>query len=178
MGGVWRTAKRRKQTCVGAPTVETGVLFIGRGVEYRKTGLHGLLLIHRLLPRSSLHGLLIIHRRRAPASNSTVHPRHLPPASTSYCSSTGSSSSNLHRLLLNHPCMGYCSSSPPPATVQPALHGVLFTHPQPARSRSCSSSGNGLYYHVVLFIQPPLGTVHTTLNNTHCSSRGSKFDWL
>ena len=26
-------------------TVETGVLFIGRGVAYRKTGLHGKLLI-------------------------------------------------------------------------------------------------------------------------------------
>src|SRR3989337_3022752 len=52
-----------------------GVLFIGRGVAYRKTGLHEILFIHRLLPRSSLHGLLFIHRR-------------LPPASTSYCSST------------------------------------------------------------------------------------------
>ena len=32
-GGVWRTAKRRN----GPPTVETGVLLIGRGVAYRKT---------------------------------------------------------------------------------------------------------------------------------------------
>ena len=29
----------------GPPTVETGVLFIGRGVAYRKTGLHGILFI-------------------------------------------------------------------------------------------------------------------------------------
>ena len=56
-GGVWRTAKRRKQTSYGRnggpvdregcgvpqnegnglPTVETGVLLIGRGVAYRKT---------------------------------------------------------------------------------------------------------------------------------------------
>ena len=28
-----------------SPTVETGVLFIGRGVAYRKTGLHGILFI-------------------------------------------------------------------------------------------------------------------------------------
>src|SRR5215216_6781224 len=52
-----------------------GVLFIGRGVAYRKMGLHGLLFINHLLPRSSLHGLLFINCR-------------LPPASTSYCSST------------------------------------------------------------------------------------------
>ena len=29
----------------GHPTVETGVLLIGRGVVYRKTGLHGILFI-------------------------------------------------------------------------------------------------------------------------------------
>ena len=39
-----------------------GVLFIGRGVAFLKTGLHGLLFIHCLVPRSSLHGLLFIHR--------------------------------------------------------------------------------------------------------------------
>ena len=38
-----------------------GVLFIGRGVAYRKKGLHGLLFIHNLLPRAGLHGLLFIH---------------------------------------------------------------------------------------------------------------------
>ena len=57
-------------------TVETGVLFIGRGVAYRKTGLHRLLFIHCLLPpwatvhppstssslrlRLFIHGLLFI----------------------------------------------------------------------------------------------------------------------
>jgi len=64
-GGVRRTAKRMKRTSYGRnggpvdregcgvpqkgrngpPTVETGVLFIGRGVAYRKTGLHGILFI-------------------------------------------------------------------------------------------------------------------------------------
>ena len=29
----------------GPPTVETGVLLIGRGVAYRRTGLHGILFI-------------------------------------------------------------------------------------------------------------------------------------
>ena len=57
MGGVWRTAKRRKRTSYGRnrghvdregcgvpqnrrngpPTVEMGVLLIGSGVMYRKT---------------------------------------------------------------------------------------------------------------------------------------------
>src|SRR4051812_14167093 len=31
-------------------TVETGVLFIGRGLAYHETGLHGLLFTHRRLP--------------------------------------------------------------------------------------------------------------------------------
>ena len=60
--------KTRKLTSLRPPTVETGVLFIGRAVAYRKTGIHRLLFIHCLLPRSSLHGLLFIHRRPPPAS--------------------------------------------------------------------------------------------------------------
>ena len=48
-------------------TVETGVLFIGRGVAYYKTGLHGLLFI-------STVDLL-------QPPQATIHP-----ASTSYCS--------------------------------------------------------------------------------------------
>ena len=51
-------------------TVETGVLFIGRGLAYRKTGLHRILFIHSLVPRSSLHGLLFIRRRLPLASTS------------------------------------------------------------------------------------------------------------
>ena len=40
-------------------TVETGVLFIGRGVAYHKMGLHGILFISIV---DYLHGLLFIHR--------------------------------------------------------------------------------------------------------------------
>ena len=40
-------------------TVKTGVLFIGRGVAYRKMGLHGILFISTV---NYLHGLLFIHR--------------------------------------------------------------------------------------------------------------------
>ena len=39
-------------------TVETEVLFIGRGVVYCKTGLHGILFITTV---DCLHGLLFIH---------------------------------------------------------------------------------------------------------------------
>ena len=135
-------------------TVEMGVLFIGRCVAYCKMGLHRLLFISTIdllqppwatvqppSTSSSLHLRLFIHRLLF------IQP---PPL--------------LHRLLFNQPSpwgpvqppsTGYCSSSPPWGPVHPALHGVLFIHPQPARSGSCSSSGNGLYYHGVMFIQPP-----------------------
>src|SRR6266511_2772019 len=95
------------------------VLFIGRGVAYRKTGLHGLLFIHRLLSRSSLHGLLFIHPRP-------------PPASTRDCSSTPPSATvqlALHGLLFIQPSTGYCSTSPPQGPVHPPPTGsirVLF----------------------------------------------------
>ena len=92
-------------------TVKTGVLFIARGVAYRKTGLHGILFIstvnllqppratvHPRLASSNLHLQLFIHDVS-------------PPASTSNCSSMGSCSSGLHCSST-----GYCSTSP--------LHGV------------------------------------------------------
>ena len=130
----------------------------------------------------SLHELLFIHRRP-------------PPASTCDCSSTGSCSSSLHRALLhrilfNHPSTGYFSSSPQPYIIHPSLHGVvLFIQPFTGscsstanrldRLGSCSSSDNGLYCHGVLFIQPPPGNcLSKPPNNTHCSSRGSRFDRL
>ena len=137
------TAKRRKQTCVRALRSKRGSCSSGwvcHTVKRDSTGYCS------SLPStsSSLHRLLFIH--------------HRPPlASTCDCSSTGSCSSSLHRsstgysstsllhgVLFNHPSTGYCSSSPPPATVQPSLHGVLFIQPS---TGSCSSS-------------PPRGPVH------------------
>ena len=88
-------------------TFETGVLFIGRGLAYRKTGLHGILFIstvdllqpHGLMSTSSsLHGLLFIQPPPCATPLATVKP----------------------------PLHGH----PPPSTVHPALHGVvLFIQP-------------------------------------------------
>ena len=72
----------------------------------------------------------------------TVHPQaHVHPASTVRSSTGYCSTSPLHGVLFNHPSTGYSSSSPPPATVQPALHGVLFIQPS---TGSCSSTPNRL----------------------------------
>ena len=110
----------------GPSTVETEVLFIGRGVVYRKTGLHGILFISTVD---------LLQPPRAP-----VHQASTVRYSIGYYSTTP-----LHGLLFNHPSTGYCSSTPPPSTVHPALHGVvLFIQPS---TGSCSSS-------------PPRGPVH------------------
>src|SRR3954463_6639846 len=54
----------------------------------------------------------------------------------------GRNGSPVHGHLFNHPSTGYCSSSSPPSTVHPALHGVvLFILPS---TGSCSSSPNRL----------------------------------
>ena len=108
----------------------------------------------------------------------TVHARApVHPASTLHSSTGNSSTSPLHGVLFDHPSMGYCSSSPPPATVQPSLHRLLFNQPstgscstspprgpvhppQPARSGSCTSTSNTMGS---CSSKPP--------NNAHCSSR-------
>ena len=109
----WRTAQRRKQTSYGRnrghvdregcgvpqnggngpPTVETGVLLIGRGVAYRKTEETdlcwsatvemGVLFIRRGVAyhKTTLHGILFI---------STVDPLQ-PPRATVHPPSTSSS---------------------------------------------------------------------------------------
>ena len=117
--------------------VEMGVLLIGRGVAYRKTGLHGILFIstvdllqppwatvHPPSTSSSLHLRLFIHGLLfiQPPSRAT------PPATVQPALPTGS-----------------CSTTPPWATVHPALHRLLFN--QPSTGSSCSSS-------------PPQGPVH------------------
>ena len=54
----------------GPPTVKTGVLFIRRGVAYRKTGLHGILFISTVNPlqppRATVH---------PPSTSSSLHLR-------------------------------------------------------------------------------------------------------
>ena len=135
---MWHIAKRTKRTSYGRnggpvdregcgvpqngrnglPTVETGVLFIGRGVAYRKMGLQPIMFI-------STVDLL----QPPPA---TVHPRALVhPASTAHSSTGYCSTSPLHGVLLNHPSTGYYSSSPPRGVlfIQRQHHGVMFIHP-------------------------------------------------
>src|SRR4051812_13294256 len=165
-GGVWRTAKQRKRTSYGRnggpvdrkgcgvpqnggnrpPTVETGVLLIGRGVAYRKTEETdlcwsatvetGVLFIGRGVAyrKTGLHGILFI---------STVDPLQ-PPRATVHPPST---SSSLHGLLFIQPP----PRATPPATVQPPLHRLLFIQP---------STGT-----------PPPSTIHPALQPTgSCSS--------
>ena len=152
--------------------VETGVLFIGRGVVCRKTGLHGILFISTvdlLQPPRAIVDLL--QPPRAP-----VHPASTARYSTGYCSTTPPRAP-LHRLLFiqpstprgpvqpplhGHPSTVYCSSSPP-------HHGFLFNHPS---TIYCSSSPphHGFLFiqrqrHRSLFIQTP--------RNAHCSSNRS-----
>ena len=140
-GGVWRTAKRDSMRYCSSPPSTS----------------------------SSLHGLLFIHHRP-------------PPASTYACSSTSSCSSSLHRsstsycstsplhgVLFNHPSMGYCSSNPPLATIQPALHRVLFIQPStgsidwgtvhPAATASTTTGSYSSNPHRELFIQTPSTTL-------------------
>ena len=127
-----------------------GVLFIGRGVAYRKTGLHGILFISTIVllqpPPVTVHP-------RAPVHPASIAP---PPATYNQHSPQGPVQPPLHGLLFIQPSTGYCSTSPPRGPVHPPLHGVLFVH-RLDRSGHCSPSGNGLYYHGVLFIQPPTG---------------------
>ena len=190
MGGVWCTAKRTKRTSYdrnggpvdregcgvpqngrnGPPTVETGVLFIGRGVAYRKTGLHGILFISTVdllqPPRATVD---LLQPPRAP-----VHPASTARYSTGYCSTTPPRAP-LHRLLFiqpstprgpvqpplhGHPSIVYCSSSPP-------HHGVLFNHPSTVYCSSSPPPHHGVLFiqrqrHRSLFIRPPpaMLTVH------------------
>ena len=117
-GGVWRTAKRRKRTSYGRnggpvdreecgvpqnggngpPTVETGVLLIGRGVAYRKrdetdlcwsaTVETGVLFIRRGVAyrKTGLHGILFISTiDLLQPPRARVHPATTGRYSTGYC---------------------------------------------------------------------------------------------
>src|SRR3954464_10959230 len=54
----------------GPPTVETGDLLIGRGVAYRKTGLHGILFISTVDPLQPLRATV-----DPPSTSSSLHLR-------------------------------------------------------------------------------------------------------
>ena len=147
----------------GPPTVETGVLLIGRGVAYRKTDETdlcwsamvetGVLFIGSGVAhcKMGIHGILFIPTiDLLQPPRATVHP----PLT----------SSSLHLRLFIHGLLfiqpptratppatvqpalstGSCSTTPPRATVHLALHRLLFN--QPSRG-PCSSS-------------PPRGPVH------------------
>ena len=154
MGGVWRTAKRMKRTCVGA-------------LRSKRGGGEGCGIPQNVTPRDTVH----LHRRPPLASTGYRRP---PPAFTGSCSSS-LHRSLLHRLLFNHPSTGtlhrllfiqpstkrgpvqpplhghpstvYCSSSPPHHGVlfiQRQRHRSLFIHPPPPRNTHCSSNRSAL----------------------------------
>ena len=150
MGGVWLTAKRKKHTSYGRnggpvdregcgvpqngrngpPTVETGVLFTGRGVAYCKTGLHGVLFISTVdllqPPRATID---LLQPPRAP-----VHPASTARYSTGYCSTTPPRAP-LHHLLFIQP------STTPRGPVHPEATPPLTVHPTPPppHNAHCSS---------------------------------------
>ena len=173
MGGVCRIAKRRKQTSYGrnrgpvdregcgvpqnggngpptvetgvlligrgvayrktdetdlcwSATVETGVLFIGRGVAYHKTGLHGILFISTVdLLQPPRATVDLLQPPRAP-----VHPASTARYSTGYCSTTPPRAP-LHRLLFIQP-------STPRGLVHPEATPPLTIHPTPPPHTQCS----------------------------------------
>ena len=145
-------------------------------MAYRKTGLHGILFISTVdLPQPPRATVDLLQPPRAP-----VHP-----ASTARYST------------------GYCSTTPPPSTVHPALHttGSCSTtlHGHPSTVYCSSSPPRGRPVHPtlpgVVFIQPeparsigvlfiqrqrhrvlfihPTAHCSSTPYNAHCSSRGS-----
>ena len=158
-----------------------GVMLIRRGVAYRKTGLHGILFISTVDPlqppratvhppstSSSLHLRLFIHGLLfiQPPPRATPLATVQPALSTGSCSTTPPRATvhpALHRLLFNQPSTGSCSSSPPRGPVHPRPTGLIDRGPvHPAAT--------------------PRGPVHPTPtkncsskppNNAHCSPKGS-----
>ena len=134
----------------GPPTVETGVLLIGRGVAYCN-GRNGL-----VLERYGRNGGPV-HREGCGVPQNgtprdTVHlHRQLPPQAIVHPPSTSSSLHLrlfIHGLLFIQPppratplaivqpvlSMGSCSTTPPQATVHPPLHCLLFIQPSTGSS--------------------------------------------
>ena len=147
MGGVWHTTKRRKQTCVGAPTVETGSCSLGGMWRTAKRDSTGLSFIHCRLPPASNYycSSTVDFLQPPPATVQQQGPIHL--ASTGYCS-TGPPRGPIHRpptgsievmfiqrqrpLLPRGPVhptpTGNCSSNPPTTlTVHPEATLISFS---------------------------------------------------
>ena len=137
----------------GPPTVETGVLLLGRGVAYHKTEETDL-----CWSATVETGVLFIGRGVATAKQDSTGYCSSPPSTSSSLHGLPSTSSSLHELLFIQPP----PRATPPATVQPPLHG----HPSTVY---CSSSPphHGFLFiqrqrHRSLFIHPP--------RNAHYSS--------
>ena len=136
----------------GPPTVETGVLLIGRGVAYRKTDEIDLLRSKR--GSCSLGGVWCTAKRDSTGYCSS------PPSTSSSLHGLRSTSSGLHGLLFIQPP----PRATPPATVQPSLHG----HPSTVYCSSSPPPHHGVLFiqrqrHRSLFIQTP--------HNAHWSSQ-------
>ena len=161
----------------GPPTVEMGVMLIGRGVAYRKmeetdlcwsaTVETGVLLIGRGVAYRKTDETDLLRSKWGSCSSGGVW-RTAKRDSTGYCSSPPSTSSSLHGLPSTSSSLhGLLFIQPPPratplATVQPPLHHLLFIQPSTPRGPVqpplhghpstvyCSSSPP---HHGVLFIQ-------------------------
>ena len=159
----------------GPPTVETGVLLIGRGVAFRKTDKTDLL--RSKGGSCSSGGVWCTAKRTKQTCVGVLRSnqgggvwRTAKQDSTGYCSSPPSPSSSLHGLPSTSSSLhGLLFIQPPPratppATVQPPLHRLLFIQPSTPRGPVHPEA------------TPPL-TVHPPPCNAHCSSKGS-IDWL
>ena len=95
--------------------------------------------VHPPSTSSSLHLRLFIHGVSLLPPPATIHPRApVHPASTGYCSTSSPRATvhlALHRLLFNQPSTGVLFIHPQPARsiwvlfIQRQHHGVLFIHP-------------------------------------------------
>ena len=163
----WRTAERRKRPCVRPATFETGSCSLG-GVWRPQNGRNrpptvetGVLLIGRVwrtAKRTKRTCVGALRSKRGPCSSREVWhtTKRDPPASMGYCSSTVDLLqppwAPVHPASTAHYSTGYCSTTPPWAPVQPPLHG----HPYTVYYSSSPPRGRPVHpaLHEILFIQP------------------------
>src|SRR3954462_4513888 len=150
-GGVWRTAKRRKRTSYG----QNGGPVDREGCGVPQNGGNGLVLEHYGRNGGPVHREGCgVPQNGTPRDTVHLH-RRPPPASTSYCSSTVNllqlPPATVHPRAPVHPAStarystGYCSTTPPPSTVQPPLHGLLFIQPSTVYCSSCPPRGGPVH---------------------------------